>query len=454
MNVTKPPFDNPKVRQAVAYAIPYQKIMDAVLFGLSKPMFGAEADSKTEVAWPQPTNTTPISPRRSNCLPKPAIRTASRPRCRSISALPASTSRSACSSQESLGQIGIKCTINKIPGATWRTELNKKSLPLYTNVFSGWLDYPEYFFIWCYHGKNSIFNTMSYQSKELDALIDGAVTAAAARRQGRATRKTLRALSSSPLRTFRAFRSFNPTSTSRCRRTSPATNIGSIAGLTTARWLKGDGPIVVPATRATCISGREYWSPTFAGTYREVRREGHLMLSMILKRLLGGDTEPDRRDYRYVPVHAGLARRPRGLFRRPAATAEAIEQIRVKLGLDQPLYRAIHSLCPSISLMAISAIRSPPDSRSRTSLRPGCPPRPSSRCSLLVSVAIAVPLGIPAATKPGSVIDHPCRVISTAGVSLPVFFTGLILVYVFYYLLGLAPRRSAASMCFSVRRFM
>ena len=54
MNVTKPPFDNPKVRQALAYAIPYQKIMDAVLFGLSKPMFGAPADSKTEVAWPQP----------------------------------------------------------------------------------------------------------------------------------------------------------------------------------------------------------------------------------------------------------------------------------------------------------------------------------------------------------------------------------------------------------------
>ena len=81
--------------------------------------------------------------------------------------------------QESLAQIGIKCTINKIPGATWRTELNKKVLPLYTNVFSGWLDYPEYFFIWCYHGKNSIFNTMSYQSKETDAFIEGAVTAAA-----------------------------------------------------------------------------------------------------------------------------------------------------------------------------------------------------------------------------------------------------------------------------------
>src|ERR1700712_3802179 len=55
MNVKNPPFDNPKVRQAVAYALPYQKIMDAVLFGLAKPMFGAPGDAPTQVAWPQPT---------------------------------------------------------------------------------------------------------------------------------------------------------------------------------------------------------------------------------------------------------------------------------------------------------------------------------------------------------------------------------------------------------------
>lgn len=66
--------------------------------------------------------------------------------------------------QESLAEIGITTTLNKVPGANWRTELNKKTMPLYTNVFSGWLDYPEYFFYWCYHGQNSVFNTMSYQS--------------------------------------------------------------------------------------------------------------------------------------------------------------------------------------------------------------------------------------------------------------------------------------------------
>src|SRR5580765_8542454 len=55
MNVTRPPFDNPKVRQAMACAMPYQKIIDAVLFGLANPMFGAPASKTTDVAWPQPT---------------------------------------------------------------------------------------------------------------------------------------------------------------------------------------------------------------------------------------------------------------------------------------------------------------------------------------------------------------------------------------------------------------
>jgi len=178
MNVTKPPFDNIKVRQAVAYALPYQKIMDAVLFGLGKPLFGGP-EKTAEAAWPVAHKfNTDIA--KAKALMAEAgypngfettlsfdlgFATVNEPLCVLV--------------QESLGQIGIKVTINKIPGANFRTELNKKVLPLYTNVFSGWLDYPEYFFIWCYHGKNSVFNTMSYQSKEMDKLIDGAVDAAA-----------------------------------------------------------------------------------------------------------------------------------------------------------------------------------------------------------------------------------------------------------------------------------
>ncbi|ODN71791.1 ABC transporter substrate-binding protein [Methylobrevis pamukkalensis] len=180
MNVTKPPFDNPLVRQAVACAVPYQKIMDAVLFGLAKPMFGAAPGTPTEAKWPQAT-TFSTDLEKAKALLTEAGYPDGFETTLSFDLGFAGVNEPLCVLvQESLAKVGIRTTINKIPGANWRTELNKKELPLYTNVFSGWLDYPEYFFFWCYHGNNSVFNTMSYQSPTMDGFIDGARAAAAA----------------------------------------------------------------------------------------------------------------------------------------------------------------------------------------------------------------------------------------------------------------------------------
>jgi len=76
--------------------------------------------------------------------------------------------------QETLAKIGVRAAIEKIPGANWRTTLNKKELPMALNRFSGWLDYPEYYFFWNFHGNNSIFNISAYKNAEMDALIDKA----------------------------------------------------------------------------------------------------------------------------------------------------------------------------------------------------------------------------------------------------------------------------------------
>jgi peptide/nickel transport system permease protein len=130
---------------------------------------------------------------------------------------------------------------------------------------------------------------------------------------------------------------------------------------------------------------------------------------------------------------------PAAYFAGPAATKEAIEQIRVKLGFDQPLYvqfgRYVADLAQG-DLGNSLTTGQPVGHEIKTRL-------PASAeltlLGLIVSMLIAVPLGILAATRPNSPIDHICRIVSTAGVSLPVFFTGLILVYVFYYLLGWAP---------------
>src|SRR5215510_11393828 len=129
---------------------------------------------------------------------------------------------------------------------------------------------------------------------------------------------------------------------------------------------------------------------------------------------------------------------PAAYFAGPAATKESIEQIRSKLGLDQPLYLQFVRYLGDLAhgdLGNSLTTGQPVGYEIRTRL-------PASAeltlLGLMVSMAIAVPLGILAATRPNSIIDHLCRVISTAGVSLPGFFPGLIVIYVFYHLLGWA----------------
>jgi peptide/nickel transport system permease protein len=163
------------------------------------------------------------------------------------------------------------------------------------------------------------------------------------------------------------------------------------------------------------------------------------MLRMILKRMAAAVPSVIGVIIVTFLLTRALPGDPAAYFAGPAATAEAIQQIRVKLGLDQPLYvqfvRYVSDLAHGDlgnSLTTGQSVAHELKARLPASAE-------LTLLGLMVSIAIAVPLGILAATKPGSFIDHSCRVISTAGVSLPVFFTGLILVYVFYYLLGLAP---------------
>lgn len=130
---------------------------------------------------------------------------------------------------------------------------------------------------------------------------------------------------------------------------------------------------------------------------------------------------------------------PAAYFAGPAATPEAIEEIRRTLGLDRPLHEQFVDYVVDLAHGDLG-----------TSLTTGRPVLddiaarlPASAeltlLGLLVSVAVAVPLGVAAAVKQGSAVDHLSRLVATAGVSLPVFFTGLVLVYVFYFILGWAP---------------
>jgi len=174
MNVTRPPFDNPKVRQAVAYALPYDKIMQAAMFGRALPMWGAKTPRATSAAWPQPSPYTTDPARARKLLAEAGLAQGFETTLSFDLGGATIGEPAALLIQEALAAIGIKAQIEKIPGANWRAALLKKDMPLILNRFGGWLNYPEYFFFWCYHGQNAVFNTMSYQNPKMDQLIDAA----------------------------------------------------------------------------------------------------------------------------------------------------------------------------------------------------------------------------------------------------------------------------------------
>jgi peptide/nickel transport system permease protein len=146
---------------------------------------------------------------------------------------------------------------------------------------------------------------------------------------------------------------------------------------------------------------------------------GVVIVTFLLTRVLPGD--------------------PAVYFAGPAATPQSIAQIRKTLGLDQPLPEQFAHYVAALARgdLGNSLSTGRPVLAEITSRLPAS--AELTLFGLILSMAIAVPMGILAAVKQGSWIDHLCRVVATAGVSLPVFFTGLLLVYVFYYQLGWAP---------------
>jgi len=130
---------------------------------------------------------------------------------------------------------------------------------------------------------------------------------------------------------------------------------------------------------------------------------------------------------------------PAAYFAGPAATEQAIEQIRHQLGFDRSLPLQFVDYLGQLARgdLGMSLSTGQPVMRELLTRLPAS--AELTLLGLLLSVTIAIPLGIAAALRPGSPVDHLCRVVATAGVSLPIFFTGLVLVYVFYYLVGWAP---------------
>lgn len=121
------------------------------------------------------------------------------------------------------------------------------------------------------------------------------------------------------------------------------------------------------------------------------------------------------------------------------ATPENIEKIRVGLGLDRPIHAQFAIYVGSLvkgdlglSLHSRLPVR-------QLVLQRVEPTLALALSTLCFAVLLAVPLGILAAWKAGSLIDRTVMVFAVGGFSVPIFWLGFLLIYLFSVRLDLLP---------------
>jgi peptide/nickel transport system substrate-binding protein len=171
-NINFAPFKDKRVRQAVAYAVPYAEIFEAAAYGRGAKMWGGASFDPNSIEWPQPFPYATDYDKAKALMAQTEFK--------SGFSVPLSFDLgtadwgepAALLIQQGLAKIGIKTTIDKVPGANWRTiALVEKKLPLHLDNFGGWLNTCDYYFYWAYI-KGHLFNSSNYDDPEVAKLVD------------------------------------------------------------------------------------------------------------------------------------------------------------------------------------------------------------------------------------------------------------------------------------------
>ena len=172
MNTAMAPFDNPKVRQAVAAALPYEDMFQASIFGRGRKLFGAEWTSPPDTSFPQPMpNRT--DPARAKQLLAEAGFPSGFSTSFSYSVGQAATAEPVASLlKEALGKIGIQVDVQKKPDAEFNTLEADGKMPFYTDGATAWLPYTYYYF-YLYFTREQRWNFSRWMNSEMaDLTLD------------------------------------------------------------------------------------------------------------------------------------------------------------------------------------------------------------------------------------------------------------------------------------------
>jgi peptide/nickel transport system permease protein len=122
-----------------------------------------------------------------------------------------------------------------------------------------------------------------------------------------------------------------------------------------------------------------------------------------------------------------------------SASAEDIAQMRGRLGLDRPLYVQYGSFLKGLATgdLGISLRTNQPVAAAIAERMPAT--IELAAAAMLVAILIALPLGIIAAARAGTAIDHAATTLALVGISMPNFWLGPLLAILFSVQLGWLP---------------
>ena len=170
MNSRMAPFDDVRVRQAIAYALPYQQMFEAALFKRGKPLFGGKAVAEGP-AFPQPMGYDTDLPKARALLAEAGHAAGFETTFSFELSLATVAEPVSILLQEALGKLGIKVTINKIPAGQLGTLLTEKKLPFFFEGSAAYLADADYFFRIFYNGPTR-WNFGSYDNAEFAKLVE------------------------------------------------------------------------------------------------------------------------------------------------------------------------------------------------------------------------------------------------------------------------------------------
>jgi peptide/nickel transport system substrate-binding protein len=169
-NNSEKPFNDVRVRQALSYAIPYESIIDNVMYGLARPL-------KTPIASAMPTSDPSFWKYETDMNKAKQLLAAAGYENGFSSTIDvflgrAEDEQSATFIQESFRQLGVDVEINKLAEAQYQANRNEAKFAMMMIEWFSWVNDPFYHLFWNFQSENAFTNASRYSNPKVDKIID------------------------------------------------------------------------------------------------------------------------------------------------------------------------------------------------------------------------------------------------------------------------------------------